>query len=544
MARKSKPYRHVVKGVTDTLDSTDTVQDGLGSMTALQNLIPDPTTRYLYVPRPPATSLTTFGSFSTPGFISVLKVIGSKVFGMIASVRFAGKEEPFCYDLLASAFVSISGVLSSNVPTAAVSTGDWTPPTMDVVGTVVCVTHPGFDGVTNFVGFINISNPALPAWTAGNTATNALPCPPSAVAQFGNRAWYLCNPATGQPKAYYSDVLVPGTITNASQALTFGDNVALTAAVGLPLENQLGGVIQSLIVFKGTSNLYQITGDAALSTLALNTLNVATGTRSPLSICTTPKGIAFLAPDGVRFIDFAARVSDPIGLAGQGVTIPFIYSPNPSRSVAACNAAVIRISAQNGSVSGNPVQEWWYDMVRDCWTGPHTFPASLIAPYAQTFIMTPSGVTHSLWQSDFQPKAGLTYVENSAQMTFLWETSLLHDSPNLQQMECHTAGLYVALPAGQPSLAVSISNEFNSVLDSVFIQGPTATPSIWGTFKWGTSSWGQGAANVNLTPRQLNWHVPIVFSRCRLQIGGNLADGFRIGDLYMLIEELGITAGA
>lgn len=540
---RGKPYRHVVKGVTDTLDSSDTAQEGVGVNTALQNLIPDPTTRFLYVPRPPSQSLTTFGTFTTPGFISVMKVVGSRVYGMIASGRNAGKEEPFCYDLLASAFVTISGVTAANSPTAATSTGDWTPPTMAVIGTKIIVTHPGFDGAAHFFGSIDISTPASPAWTSGNTATNALPAVPTAVAQFGNRAWYIVNPATGQPRLYYSDVLVPTTITNASQALTFDDNVPLTALAGLPLENQLGGVIQSLIVFKGTANLYQVTGDAALSNLSQNTLNIATGTLCPLSICTTPKGLAFMAPDGMRFIDFNARVSDPIGMAGQGVTIPFIYAPNPSRTVAACNAAVVRVSAQNGSISGNPVQEWWYDMVRDCWTGPHTFPASLVQPYQQTFILTPSGITNALWQSDFQPKPGLTYMENGVQMTFLWKTALLHDNPEARQMETHEGALYVALPAGQPALAVTILDENDAVLDSVFISGAAGTPTLWGSFTWGAASWGAGAATRNLTPRKLAWHSPIVFSRSRVQIGGNCADGFHIGDMYALVNDLGLTVG-
>ena len=79
------------------------------------------------------------------------------------------------------------------------------------------------------------------------------------------------------------------TITNATNVLTFDDNQKLTAAIGLPLSNQLGGILQALMVFKGTANIYQITGDISLGsgpplgTLSKNTLNVATGTFAPNS---------------------------------------------------------------------------------------------------------------------------------------------------------------------------------------------------------------------------------------------------------------------
>src|ERR1700730_3245698 len=127
------------------------------------------------------------------------------------------------------------------------------------------------------------------------------------------------------------DCTIPPSWLNSAKppravSATFGDNVALTALGGLALFNQLGGIVQSLMVFKDVTNIYQVTGDSALSNLSVNALNITTGTLAPNTIVATPKGLAFMAPDGVRLINFDAKIEDPIGFDGMGVSAPFISS--------------------------------------------------------------------------------------------------------------------------------------------------------------------------------------------------------------------------
>jgi hypothetical protein len=268
------PVKWSPAGLSDNLDSSNVFPGAMGQLT---NLIPDPTTKNLWQCRPVSISLTTFGSFSTPGFISVSKVIGTKIYGMIASAANANHDEPFAYDLVTGTFSAITGITAANTPLSPATTGDWTPPTMDLVGTKLVVTHPGYTGAAGvYFGWFDISDLTAITWNGGNTTTNGLPSVPVAVKQFYNRAYFLVNPATGNPGAYYTDVLTL-TITSGTQILTFGDNVKLTALGALALNNQLGGIIQSLIVFKGVSNMYQITGAGATGAgLALVALVVLT----------------------------------------------------------------------------------------------------------------------------------------------------------------------------------------------------------------------------------------------------------------------------
>ena len=544
--RNGIPYRHSPVGVCDSLDGTETFP---GAMTALQNLVPDPTTRNLWVPRPAALVSTVFPGFTTPGFISAQIVVGTFVYGMIASGRNAGHDEPFCYNLATNALVTISGVTSANTPVSPAATGAWTPPTMAVIGTKVTVTHPGFDGTSHFVGWIDTSNPATPAWSAGNTSGTALPAVPTWVAQFNGRAWYGVNPSNGQPAAIATDELDPTTRTNGTYVLTFGDNVPLTAGGGLALNNLLGGIVGSLIVFKGVSNMYQVTGDFAStsSPIAVNSLNVATGTYAPNSICPTPQGMAFMSPQGLRIVGFNAVVGDPIGgPAGgpdspAGVVLPFIDAVVPSRLAAACNSKVLRISTQNGAAFGSPNQEYWFDLTRKIWSGPHTFPASLISVYGATFVTSPVGVPRSLWTSDVTPGLNASYTENGVALKWTYQPTLLPVRKDMNQCVMNATTLYMGFAAGAGPVSVVVQDENALPLGSVTLL-PGGGATIWGEFVWGQALWG-GQSNA-LAARQLNWSAPIEFDRMTLVATGQSATGVRLGDCYFRYQPLGYLAGS
>jgi hypothetical protein len=267
----------------------------------------------------------------------------------------------------------------------------------------------------------------------------------------------------------------------------------------------------------------------------LNTHNVATGTLSPLSLTTTPKGLLFLAPEGFRLIDFNAAVSPPIGQSGQGISVPFIYAYVPSRVIASANADVVRVSTQNSFATGNPQQEWWFDQARGIWHGPHTFPASLMQPWRSTFIMTPIGVGGSLWRSDIFQDLNSSFVENGAQMGYQWQTSLLPDAEQMAEFAMIETTINMALSLAQPLCTVTALNEQGFAYDQVSINA-AGKPTRWGQFNWGGASW-LGDSN-NLYPRAMPWHQPIVFRRLALSAVGLSSPAVQIGDMFMRYEML------
>lgn len=548
---RTQPYPFSPAGVSDALDSSNVMK---GAMTALQNLIPWPGTRNLWGCRPAAIPLIDYsltgGPFSSgfssgfqfslagAGAISCFKVIGDVVYGLIASSILPGKDYPFAFNLLTDTNIGVTGATNANTPTTQPTSGDWTPPTMDLIGVKLAVTHPGFTGTGNiYFGYFDISNPLAPVWHGANTAGAInFSTVPTAVKQFGQRAYFAVNPPTGQPALVASDVLDATTVTNAGQVLTFGDNQKLSALGVLGLDNQLGGLTQALMVFKGVSNIFQVTGDFALTAgWTINSLNTATGTLSPSAVCSTPLGLAFISPEGLRIIDFNAHVSPPIGDAGNGVTAAFIYAEEPSRTCAAANANVIRISVKNGAAVGTPIQEYWYHLNRQCWSGPHTFPANWIQTYNNTFIEAAAGVPHILFQSDAAQTSTSTFVENGTQMTFAGQTAMMPDTQQMCENNILESTINMAL-AANVSIGVSALDQNGIVLNSTVIT-PSGGATVWGNFQWGQAQW-LGAANA-LYPQEIQWSEPLVFRRLAYLVTGNCASGFLLGDFFLRYEMLG-----
>lgn len=539
--RNTKPMKWVPQGVSDTLDATNTPS---GLMATLTNLIPDQTTRGVWVCRPASTLQTSFDTFTTPGFISCIFVIGSRIYGMIASGLNAGHDEPFCWDTSTSAFVAITGAVLANTPVSPATTGAWTPVRMALVGARIVVCHPGFAGTGNKVGWIDVSIPAAPVWSAGDTAPQALANVPVDVFNFNGRAYYAVNTGTSTA-VQYSDILTSQTVTNANQVLTLDDTVPITALGGVPLTNPIvGGAVQSLIIFKGVSSMFQILGDAATGTLSRNRLAVPTGTFAANAVCPTPMGLAFISPEGLRLVDANGSVTDPIGVDGAGVAVPFQYSVVPSRMAAACNGSTIRMSVQNGYTAASPNQEFWFDMARKQWSGPHTFAASMIAAISNTFAKTALGVNAKLFLSDVRQSLTSGYIEDGTQLTWAYATPLMPDTDQMAETSIIQTTIDMQYPAGVPAFLGLAYDQNGQLYDSVSLS-PGGTSTFWGGFLWGAAVWF-GTPNA-LISRPLNWHKELVFRRIAFGFSGQSAGDFKIGTLrpgYRVLGYLQQTAGS
>lgn len=532
--RRSQPIPFFPTGVTDSTDANGPA----GSMAALINLIPDPSTNRQFVCRPASEEMTDFTGFSSPGFVSAMHVRGPLIFGMIATAANPGRDEPFCYDTEAEAFIPITGATAANTPLSPPTSGEWEPPVIAPVGTYLLVTHPGFDGVTYFFGWIDISNLAAPTWDAGNTATNPLPSRPRSVAAFNARAYYAVD-----NDLVFSDVLDPLTVSAASNVLVLGDSTEITALGSAQFSTQYGGVIAALIAFKGAGVMFQITGDKETNDLAQNALDVATGTLAPNAIANTPVGLAFISPQGLRIVDTSGSITDPIGGDGNGVTIPFRYALEPTRIAAAYNDNIYRVTVQNGKAVGTPYEEWWYHFTRRIWTGPHTFPASLIHAFTHpsadgghaSFVVAPIDLPGLLFDSHALPTLNSTYVENGEQLTWEYRTSYLPDTLQMAEEANVELTINMSLIPGVVDVSVLAYDEDGTVLSTASI-APSGTATVWGTFDWGDAPW-RGALN-NLKPRQAQWAQGLVYRWLQISATGESVADYQIGAMLYRVEVL------
>ena len=509
-------------GASDSLDATDEFP---GACSALTNLVPDLSTRNVWACRPAATKIMDFSACpNLPGGhgfgpIVVCKVVGSVVYGLFEDTTTA-QDTPFGYNLATNTWLTIT---KTGITPATYVGNSGPPPTMDLIGVFLCVTHPNFGGGANFFGEFNLSTTPV-VWNTGDLIAggavtfSSLGSIPSWVCQFNQRAVFGVN-GLSQPATVHTDVLAL-KVTNASQVLTYGDNLPLTAAGPLPLSNQLGGIIQALMVFKGTTNIYQVTGDFATTNITINTLNVATGTSSPRTITRTPLGLAFVSPSGLRIIDQTATVSDPIGFSGKGVCNPFsvhaggVLSGN-NKMCAGCDGITIRIGFIN-NLTFLP-QEYWFNIPNKCWSGPHSFVASQFDLYNDNFVVVPQPTLgFNLYSSFTDPLPNSSFTELGSPLTFTMQSAVLEDNSQMAGSELSEMQV-VASAAANNTMTVALLDPNGSTIN---------TSSIV-------------VNSTGLFPNRVDFPAQSVFNRAAVSITGNSATGVRIGDTWMRLKTLG-----
>jgi hypothetical protein len=527
--RAAQIYTWLPAGLSDNREAATT---NIGDCRVLKDLIHDPTSKGVLAPRAAAVPLTNFTGFTSPGVVSVHYIIGTRIYGMIASGLNAGYDQPFCYDTSISAFVTISGITSANVPLSPPTTGAWTPPAMILVGVKLMLVHPGFVGGTNYIGWIDLTNPAAPVWNAGNTtgAGGVFTSTPVTLGTFNNRAWY----GFANGLVVFSDILSATTVTNAGQNLQCGATDAITGFAPQPLTTGTQGILSALLIFKATS-IWQVTGDYSSTTapLALNELTDSVGTLSPRSVTPTPDGTFFLANDGIRTVTLVGQVSEP----QPDVIFPFYNVSPASRASADYAADVYRISVTSVNNQGTLGKfDYWYSLRFNRWTGPHSFSYDNVVAFGNTFVLSSNDYPAMLWTSNPFPSSSDTYIEHGNQMTIQLTTTAI--SPDPPMAEKASVEMEVNFVPSPEQYNVQVLDASGNALQAATLQS-AVTPASWGTGTWGLGTWG--AAPYNLESSPLYFAAPLVFKTCVVQITGQSALYLRFGRFSFRYEGMGYT---
>ncbi len=517
--RNVVPARHKPRSVISSFDGTNSVP---GGMSLLTNLINDPTTPNTFQCRPAATLVTDFTGITNPGFISAATQIGDKIYGLIASDLTPGFDEPFVYDLLLNSFVTVTGITGANVPTSPADTGDWVPPSSAIMGPYVVFTHPGFNGANGYFGYFDMTNPAAPIWASGNTTTNGLVNPPSRVSLFSNRLYFV----DGNVLPYTDTLSFARSSSN--QYLTAGDSTAITSLAQFGISTTTQGAIQALVVFK-ENDILQITGDAATSDLAINSYNASTGTLAPNSVVSTTDGIRFMAPDGIRVLRQDGSVTDP----DLELQLPFLSALYNSRVNASYNANIYRICLQNTAVSGTPWQEYWYNLAKESWTGPHTFQQDIAVPWHSAFVLFSHENPGNMYLSQVSQVSGVGFTELGEPLEWIYATSPIGEVDSMLINTCNETVLNMAFASGAPSVTCTAADEDNGVLATATVNAPGASV-LWGSFLWGAALWG--GTQFGLRPHLIPWTNPLVFTKVIFQATAVSSLGFKISNLRAMIQ--------
>jgi hypothetical protein len=458
--------------------------------------------------------------------------VGGTVYGMIGTDRNPGFDEPFAFDHDAGSFITISGVTADNVPTTQPTTGDWNPPTIAAIGTKLIITHPGFDGnVPNarFIGVLDVSNPAAPAWSSANLAGNPLPSPPSSVANLNNRAWYVIG-----PKAYYSDVLLPTTATNAGQVITVGDPSTINALSGLPVSTTSAGIVQALLAFKD-NQIWQITGDPILSNLALNFLSLTVGSPSPRSIVPTPIGTVFIATDGPYYVDplgVVRPLTKQPGEMNQDIQKPFQFAQNRSRTAAGFSNDVYRVCLDTIIDGNQATNEYWFDMSRRRWVGPQSFPVDCYSTHEDHFMISHRSKPGAIFHSRVMEVPNATFFDEGASFAVQLESSAFPKLDEMAIKQVVESTIELSSGGAVVSYFIEALDQSRQTMQAITIKSPPVSGLLWG----GGALWGDGSVYVSVLDvplvTSIPWREPLVFQKMGLRVTATGISNLEIGTFY------------
>jgi hypothetical protein len=408
---------------------------------------------------------------------------------------------------------------------------------MTVVSTKVIVTHPGFNGTgSNFFGVIDISNPAAPAWSSSNLATNALTGVPTSVANFNNRAWFsVAN------TLQFSDVLNPLTRTNASQAVTVGDTTPIIAQSGLPIQTTSAGVIGALVVFK-QSQIWQITGDPTSNNLAENYISLTTGCIAPRSIVQGPFGIFFAGQDAPYILNFLGTLVPLSSRPGTDfppdLQVPFQNATEPSRISASFSGNIYRVCVPT-LIQGQPqTNDYWYDIRRKRWTGPHSFPYDCSAQYGNQFVLSSAGQGAALFVSSTIPTSNSGYSDAGVPFMARMRSANFPKTGHMAQVQVIESTIELASTGAGVNFNLTAVDDQGNTLASTFVQTPPSG-SLWGTLIWGAANWSSNTSIPHVYT--IPWPKALVFQKMSIDVQVTPINQTSIGTFFARYADTGYT---
>jgi hypothetical protein len=243
----------------------------------------------------------------------------------------------------------------------------------------------------------------------------------------------------------------------------------------------------------------------------------------------------FMAADGIRTIPtMSMAVTEP----NPDVVYPFFNCTQPTRACAAYSADTYRISLDTVTTTDALGRfEYWFSLKVGKWTGPHTFPADVITPLGNSFVVAANSVGAKLFQSNAYTSSTDVFVENGDTLTVNMVSSLIDPEPPMAEKS--SVEMTIAAVNGLQSYTIQVLDDQGQFINQATLL-PILTPDRWGTpgLLWGAVNSVWGAFPYNSTISALCFSAPLVFQTCQIVLFGNAGPYLRLGRINFRYEAL------
>jgi hypothetical protein len=222
------------------------------------------------------------------------------------------------------------------------------------------------------------------------------------------------------------------------------------------------------------------------------------------------------------------------------VQVPFQNTTAPSRMAASFSGNIFRVCVVTIIQGVNQTNDYWFDIRRKRWNGPHTFNYDCIAQFGNNFVLSGAGTGAALFVSQSLPQIGSSYADNGTQLISTLQSSSFPKTQRMAQVQVVESTQEFASSGASVNYNITALDDQNNTLDSTFVVTPAAGITWGGGHTWGDGSLWSSSAKI---PHVYNipWTVPLVFQKMAINIMATSSNSLSIGTFFARYQDTGYT---
>jgi hypothetical protein len=273
----------------------------------------------------------------------------------------------------------------------------------------------------------------------------------------------------------------------------------------------------------------------------LNYLSLNVGSASARSIVPSPLGTFFSGPDSAYLVTPFGGVTPVSFNEGSNVTPdlrqPFGNVLTPSRVAASFSGNIYRICLPTVVDGVSGTYDYWFDVRKKRWNGPHTFIYDCASSDGEGFFLSGIGSGAKLFNSDTTSDSTSTFLDNGAQYFIDMLSSDFPKKDEMAMKQIVESTIELSSTGSAVTYSLLAYDDKNNILDTTGVT-TYAQGSIWGANLWGDGSKWTATLNRVIT-YQVYWNKPLVLNKMAIELTTTASSAIAIGTFYVRYQKTG-----
>jgi hypothetical protein len=223
----------------------------------------------------------------------------------------------------------------------------------------------------------------------------------------------------------------------------------------------------------------------------------------------------------------------------QDIQAPFQAMVNPGRAAGAFSGSMWRVCIDTVRGGQFVTDDYWFDITRRRWSGPHSFSYDNICQTGNYFIISHRNVGAYLFASQYMPSGTTTYLDNGQPYSVVIQTASFPKTQNINEKQVIESTIELSSSAQNLTYTINAIDDMANVLDTTQISINTPV-NVWGVGVWGGGQSYNYQYNAPAT-FTIPWTKPLIFKKMGLQIIASSTNNLSIGTFFAKYKDTGYT---